>query len=188
MKMKTGQLNLSRLLPKTGQVVSYETGDDGDYQAGWWKGKTVADNKTRFIAQTIDEDVVVMDRATGLMWAADGKKTGCANQAIISWTGAFAHMNSVNEGDGFAGFKDWRIPNVMELQSILIRDVALGIVGMALIRQPPFSNTVTDAYISSTSAVEMTTDSFVVNFMSGLTFLVEKTNLSSYLRLVRGGV
>ena len=56
----------SRGLPKTGQTVKYADGDDGDYEAGWWKGKLVSNNKTRFIQKRIDGDDIVFDRATGL--------------------------------------------------------------------------------------------------------------------------
>ncbi|GAG60614.1 unnamed protein product, partial [marine sediment metagenome] len=50
MDMRTKHIALTRLLPKTGQVTEHDEGDDGTFQAGWWRGKTVANNKTRFIS------------------------------------------------------------------------------------------------------------------------------------------
>lgn len=112
--MDAKQVNLSRLLPKTGAVTPITTGHDGFYQAGWWRGRKIEGNKTRFIAKTIDGDDVVIDRATGLMWPAAGNKAGCFDGGTKSFTDAITYA----EGLTFAGFSDWRMPNVFELFSI----------------------------------------------------------------------
>ena len=75
---------ISRGLPKTGQTTSYITTDDGDTEIGWWKGLTDAQNRTRFVSVTISGGDVVIDRATGLMWSADGNEAGCNNGNTIS--------------------------------------------------------------------------------------------------------
>jgi hypothetical protein len=54
-------------------------------------------------------DGTVTDRATGLMWMkADSKKT-------MNWEQALEHAESLE----YAGYDDWRLPNVKELQSIV---------------------------------------------------------------------
>ncbi|MCX5635770.1 MAG: DUF1566 domain-containing protein [Planctomycetota bacterium] len=105
------------VLPKTGQVISYQTGDDGTYQVGWKKGRLNSNNQTRFVAKTIAGNAVILDYATRLMWPAADEVAG----AVTTWTWvnavAYAQVtyNSVN---GYAGFLDWRLPNFYELTSL----------------------------------------------------------------------
>lgn len=105
---------LTRCLPKTGQTISYYSGDDGEHEAGWWRGRLNANNRTRFIAKTIGGDAVVLDRTTGLMWPADSSSNGGFNNATMAWDLACNACNILT----FAGFSDWRLPNVLELLSI----------------------------------------------------------------------
>ena len=112
--MEAKRLITSRQLPKTGAVTPVTAGHDGFYQAGWWRGRKIEGNKTRFISKTIDGDDVVIDRATGLMWAADGTAAGCFNGGVKNFADAITYA----EGLTFAGFTDWRIPNAFELFSI----------------------------------------------------------------------
>lgn len=113
---ETKQVVLSRGVTKTGQATSYMAGDDGDYEAGWWVGRLNANNRQRFITKTISGDVIVLDKATGLMWAQDLTAAGCGNGlCTYNWAAAIGYANALN----FAGFSDWRIPNLKELISIL---------------------------------------------------------------------
>ena len=143
MRMETKQITLSRGLPKTGQVVSYDAYDDGAYESGWWLKKGMADNKTRFVVKTLDGDEIVIDLATGLMWARDGQAAGCNNDGTEMWQNAIAYADALD----FAGFVDWHIPNAFELYTIQQLDEAL---------DPPhiyseFTNTFPDYYWSSTT-------------------------------------
>ncbi|MFI3317401.1 MAG: DUF1566 domain-containing protein [Rikenellaceae bacterium] len=54
-------------------------------------------------------DGTISDLATGLMWAKDDNGKG------IEWTEALPYA----EGAELAGYNDWRLPNVKELQSIV---------------------------------------------------------------------
>jgi hypothetical protein len=54
-------------------------------------------------------DGTVTDQATGLMWSQDDNGVG------MEWEDALAYA----EGAELAGYDDWRLPNVKELQSIL---------------------------------------------------------------------
>ncbi|MBU2938519.1 DUF1566 domain-containing protein [Lacinutrix sp. C3R15] len=51
----------------------------------------------------------ITDKATGLMWSKTDSKTG------MHWEEALAYA----EDSEFAGYTDWRLPNVKELQSIV---------------------------------------------------------------------
>lgn len=169
---------LSRGLPKTGQVTEYVVGDDGTYEAGWWQKRLNANNRTRFVAKTIDGDVVVFDRATGLCWAADGNEAGCNNGAEISWAGGIAYANALD----FAGFTDWRMPNIKELLSIInyVR------VTPALL-EPPFINTGIVIYWSSTTYAAVDSAAWLCDFDTGSTTLVVKTD-TELIRCVRKGL
>jgi len=176
---EAGQNIITRQLPKTGQVIEYQAGDDGTYEAGWWKGRLNANNRTRWIARTIGGDDIVLDRATGLMWAADGNAAGCNNGALITWANAIIYAEALN----FAGFTDWRLPNITELISIIARDIR-----NPTIKEPPFVNTnMANDYWSATTYFTDTLKAWNVLFSNGDTVTVVKTN-TAYLRCVRKGL
>ena len=178
MKMKAKRLILSRLLPKTGQTDPSDPFEDGYYQAGWWKGLTVDNNKTRFISKTIDGDDVVIDNATDLMWAADGNEAGCLGGVKGSVPVLYAWIMGLD----FAGFTDWRIPNIFELYSIV--DFSLN---NPSIEEPPFANTESLGYRSSTTDSTNLLNGYAVMFSNSVTLSLIKT-LELYVRAVRGGV
>lgn len=107
-------------LPKTGQTECYDhsgaqipcegTGQDGDISAG------VAWPKPRFV---VSGDCVT-DGLTGLMWTrnaniADGPK---------QWQAALDFVEELNNKGGLCGHADWRLPNVIELGSLLNKQEA----------------------------------------------------------------
>jgi len=103
-------------LPKTGQTKCYDslgggeincagTGQDGESQAG------VEWPEPRF---TVSGDCVT-DNLTGLMWA----KNGNLPNGTKTWQGALDYVASINYGSGLCGHKDWRLPNVNELESLI---------------------------------------------------------------------
>jgi len=166
---------LSRGLPKTGQVTEYVAGDDGTYEAGWWLKKLNANNRTRLVAKTIDGDVVVFDRATGLCWAADGNAVINNSGAAIAWAAGISYPI----GKTHAGFSGWRIPNLKEL--LCIADY--GVSGLA-IKEPPFINTGAVEYWSSTTNITYPTYTFFIPFDSGAVAAGLKTDLKR-IRCVR---
>lgn len=98
---------ITRSLPKTGQSYVHTAGDDGTYQAGWWKNKTVANNKVRF---KDNGNGTITDRATGLMW----QKIASPDQ--ITWEDSIIGAEALT----LAGYTNWRLPNVLELLSIVL--------------------------------------------------------------------
>lgn len=62
--------------------------------------------------QTRNNDSVVTDQSTGLIW----QQAGSANQ--MTWNEAKTYIQQLNQEE-FAGFTDWRLPTVEELASLL---------------------------------------------------------------------
>lgn len=176
--MQTEQAILTRGLPKTGQETSYRAGDDGVHEAGWWKGVLYGANRTRFIAKTIGGDDVVIDLATGLMWAADGTAGGCNDGDELNWDDCIDFANALD----FAGFTDWRLPNTNELNSIF--DYGIGSPG---ILEPPFANTQGGAYWSSTTYNSIATKAHFADGRYKNIYIADKTD-TNYLRCVRGAL
>lgn len=176
--METKEVVLSRLLPKTGQGAVYRAGDDGTYQAGWWRGLEYNVNRPRFIRQTIDGDDVVTDLATGLMWAADGNEAGCNNGDVADWDTSIDYANGLD----FAGFTDWRLPNKIELLS-LIKWSAVS----PMIYQSDFPNTQEGKYWSSTTWLVITAFAWYIDFADACLNVQTKVS-DGYLRCVRSGL
>ena len=154
-------------LPKTGQTVEYQSGDDGTYEKGYPKtGARFVDNG----------DGTITDKATGLMWAKDGNGAGCNNGSTLAWAAAITFA----EGLSFAGYSDWRLPNVKELMSIADYSRSSPTI------DPLFTNTPSGNYWSSTTVADYTDGAWGVGFNDGSVDDVSK-GFDYYVRPVRGG-
>jgi hypothetical protein len=103
---------------KTGQTTCWDTGgavipcagtgQDGELQKGL--ARAYVDNG----------DGTITDTKTGLMWEKLSDDGSMHDQdTTYTWANAFAvKVATLNGGGGFAGYTDWRVPNVNELQSI----------------------------------------------------------------------
>lgn len=99
--LRTGQMTC---WDSSGAVIACAgTGQDGDLQAGAPRSYTDNGNGT------------ITDNVTGLMWEKITNPTGCP---FSDWAGAFARIATLN-ATNFAGYNDWRLPNVNELQSLI---------------------------------------------------------------------
>lgn len=133
---------------KTGQTVSFRTGDDGDYKKGYPKaGDRFVDNG----------DGTITDNAAGLMWVKDPSQLGGVwgtpgTPSKMTWNTIIDACLSLD----YAGHNDWRLPNIKELFAITDCERA------NLHIDPTFSNTVADDYWSSTSNGSNTTYKLVV--------------------------
>ena len=158
------------ILPKTGQTTEYRSGDDGTYEAGWPYAPN--DNTGRFISKTLSGDAVVFDRVTGLMWAADGSAAGGNSGATATWNAAIDYALALS----FAGYDDWRLPNILELATLQDwSDSAAPYVYSVI------TNMNSDAYWSSTTRASVTANAFVWYNYTGSITAIAKTGTESLL-------
>ncbi len=111
-------------VPKTGQIDEYREGDDGFHQKGVdWPDPRFYDHG----------DGTVTDILTGLMWTKDANING-----VMWWYNAMDYAHDLSLGGEGCGnnYKDWRLPNVKELLSL----IDYGNYEPALTSGHPFSN------------------------------------------------
>ncbi len=149
-------------------------------------------------------DGTITDLNTGLMWekkSLDGSLHDVFKAFIWSslvtdtvWDWIDAINTEVGNGIGFAGFNDWRLPNVRELLSIIDygRSPAPAV-------DPAFNNNVIAGctvltcslilpapYWSSTTVAPVVGDAWTVEFAAGHVVAFLKSE-SHFVRAVRGG-
>ena len=160
------------------------TGHDGETQAG------------AALAYVDNGDGTITDVNTGLMWeklSDDGSIHDKDNS--YTWDNAFAvKIATLNSGGGFAGYTDWRVPNVKELGSIVNYQVfspsvspAFNTGCVAACTVTTCSCTVSSGYWSSSSRAGGPSFAWGVNFFSGGVGNSNKT-FNGFVRAVRGGL
>ncbi len=188
--------------PATGQTTPYpaERGsatfvmvpDDGTVQAG--KTLNYKDNG----------DGTITDKVTGLMWEKKSNdSTGILHDVnnAYPWSDSSSVtiwdcLDDVNAegGKGFANHRDWRIPNVRELQSIVDYEIPFpGPTVASAFNTNCGGNTVftgsctaASAYWSSSTFAGLPTNAWYVYFYFGFVNSVDKS-LPLSVRAVRGG-
>jgi len=116
----------------------------------------------------------VKDNLTGLIWLKNAK---CAN-VTRNWATALTDVASLNSAGTMNGnncgdtgnHTDWRLPNIVELQSLI--DFAY--TSPALTSGHPFSN-VQNNYWSATTSVSAPAGAWYMNFLSGMVNNTTKT-------------
>jgi hypothetical protein len=177
---------------KTGQTLCYDdvgtviacagTGQDGELQKGLAG------------AYTDNGDGTITDTRTGLMWeklSDDG--TIHDKDAMYTWTNAFSTKVAMLNAGSFAGFTDWRVPNVNELQSLVSYGASYPAINAAFNASCAAtcsvltcSCTQPNAYWSSSTYQDISSNAWVVYFNDGYVVGYLKAN-SGYVRAVRGG-
>ena len=134
----------------------------------------------RYTVAEISGDNVVTDNKTGLMWkqCSEGL-TGadCGTGSLMSYTWKQALDLPITED--FAGFSDWRVPNIEELRSI----VAINCFNPA-INEMAFPNTPSDWFWSASPFTENPGLAWNITFNSGYDFNYGRLN-NFHVRLVR---
>lgn len=130
-----------------------------------------------------NEDGTVTDKVTGLMWkrCSEGLSgNSCENgtPAIFTWQEA---LKAAAESS-FAGKKDWRLPNIKELASIVERQCT-----MPAINQIVFPATPTMSFWSSSPFAANPEFAWNIYFPYGISDGNNK-NYRFFIRLVRGGL
>ena len=140
-------------------------------------------------------DGTVTDARTGLMWEKKDDSGGIHDKDNgFSWTGAMSDWISELNGHtdvtnpktpGFAGHSDWRLPDIDELQTILLEPDPCATDPCI---DPVFGPTSGDTTLSSSSNATSPGSAWSVNFSDGhLSSTVPKGNIN-HVRAVRGGL
>jgi hypothetical protein len=185
-----GGLQSQRL--KTGETLCYD--DVGTVIACAGTGQDAELQKGLAGAYTDNGNGTITDTRTGLMWeklSADG--TIHDKDTAYTWLNAFSTKVATLNADSFAGFTDWRVPNVNELQSLVAYgtsypaiDAAFNTNCAATCTVLTCSCTQSNAYWSSSSYVDIPSNAWAVYFLDGYVVGYLKDN-SAYVRAVRGG-
>jgi len=165
-------------LPQTGQTKSYGIDDDGKLHKG------AAWPKPRF---TDNNDETMTDNLTGLMWSKDARNPGpsqCTPGQNKEWKGALSHVACLN-ANKYLGYKDWRLPNVNELDSLINDDQANSTIWLAA---QGFRNVMVAFYWSSTTDKRRPNMAWVTVMYSGNVFTREKQSPKYPVWPVRGGI
>ncbi|CAK8712483.1 DUF1566 domain-containing protein [Candidatus Electrothrix laxa] len=131
---------------------------------------------------TVDStNKTVIDTATGLMWkqCLEGDSDCSGDPLAYSFDDAASVdppglIATANEGSGFAGFTDWRLPNIKELQSIVEEQCSDPAINSTVFPGTPQAATV----LSNSSGYEQW---WTIDFTKGAMI----TSTSGYIRLVR---
>ena len=159
-------------VPKTGQTISFRTGDDGAYEKGApLSGAFFIDNGNGTITS----------RATGLMWVKQPENIGgiweSAGQPVkMSWNDAIDNCNALT----YAGYADWRLPNANEIVTLFNYEKSAPCIDTAY-----FPNTKSDNYQTSTTYFNNTARNQIVSMNVPIITNDLKTAIH-YVRPVRG--
>jgi hypothetical protein len=153
----------------SGQSQSVYGWDDGCLQEG------VPSPSPRF---TDHGNGTVTDNLTGLMWT----KNADACSGTKSWTDAMDCVASQYVSPCYAGYCDWVLPNIRQLQSL----VDFGRNNPALPGGHPFTYVQLSPYWSSTTSVDSAEYAWLLVTNNGTAYYGSKTN-GAFVWLVRGG-
>ncbi|MFC1780051.1 DUF1566 domain-containing protein, partial [Thermodesulfobacteriota bacterium] len=171
-------------LPKTSFDVSYGPNDDGALKIGIeWPSPRLKDNN----------DGTVVDSLTGLVWLKDANCLDTSgsivkNAGSLSWPEALIWSNSLKDGvcelTDNSQVGDWRLPNRLELSSLIDRTNT-----PALPSSHPFTNLMYSSgnyYWASTTSPQFKHYAKHIYFRNGVTGKGIKTQ-SSFVWPVRDG-
>lgn len=149
---------------RTGQTTSYAAGDDAAQARGVaWPSPRFVDNG----------DGTVSDMLTGLMWQKSPSST-------MSWTSAITTSRSLT----LASYTDWRLPNVIELESLVNVEQA---APASWLSAQGFAGIQSSVYWTSTTFAQDSSRAWVVYMDYGGSVGRSSKVLSKYSWAVRDG-
>lgn len=184
-------------LPRTGQTYCYNssgtvincsgTGQDGDLLRGAaWPDPRFTDNGNQ----------TILDNLTGLIWAKDGNvmktrdsvfdRDGALGDGRVTWYHALDYIKKLNQ-EIYLGHNDWRLPNVVELES-LVNPATTNSADWLNSPNQGFSNVQINDYWASTTSAGNVGTAWKVSMSDGSVNDVSKSFFSPYyLWPVRAG-
>jgi hypothetical protein len=187
--------------PASGQTASYGPGSDGDVRAG------------AALSYTDNGDGTITDSNTGLMWEKKDDSNGIHGKGrTYTWgmtsepytmngTMVTTFLSTLNAPPCFAGYCDWRIPNVKELQTIVDYEIrypgpavnaafhnVAGCPGCTDVTLASCSCTSFDYYWSSTTPGDYPKLAWSVYFSNGNVGYNDGKDYNGAVRAVRGGL
>ena len=132
----------------------------------------------------IHGDGTITDTTTALMWkqCVEGLSGPDCTSGIVeelTWTGALQKANNTNNTGGFAGYADWRVPNVAELVSLVEEQCT-----DPAINETVFPNTANKFIWTSSPDFNNPIGTWSVDFNVGTTATLQR-DYSYRVRLVR---
>lgn len=136
---------------------------------------------------TVHGDGTVTDNKTGLMWkqceeGLSGADCATGTAQSLTWQAALQRPATLNASGGFAGYQDWRLPNLNELESL--REVSCS---NPSINTTVFPGVIASNVWSSSPVARYSSDAWLVHFYNGNSNFNHDRDGSYRVRLVRGG-
>ncbi len=127
----------------------------------------------------------VTDNDTGLMWkqcleGLTGGDCTTGGGASYTWQAALALATTVNSA-GFAGYHDWRVPNLTELESLVARNCLNPAINSQF-----FPNHLASVVWSSSPYADDAYSAWYIYFNDGYTYYGSR-GVNYSVRLVRSG-
>lgn len=147
---------------------------------------------------TNPDNGILTDKETGLMWKKcfEGQSwddwniggisgDGClGSPRTYTWEGALEQAQALNGAGGFAGYGDWRVPNINELASIVEESCFDPAINLTVFDKAPVVSDKLWLSVWSSSPADYDDSAWLMEFSSGFNSTREKST-GLYARLVR---
>lgn len=132
-----------------------------------------------------NSDGTISDTESGLMWkrcmegvSGDGCDTGAPS--LFTWQEALEQASRVNSGAGFAGYQDWRLPNIKELLTIVEEQCYEPTINLNRFPHTPIAPAWSGSPLTSLPDL-----AWVVRFDYGYVTSIRRSDREGLVRLVR---